>query len=127
MTKVDDAHVNGAQADGANEDGDGDGKKGKNKTPNMNRLLKARLQKLVDKTDDSYVPSRFLATSFLIATLSLGAVFFLQNSWSCRARKTGLGITKKSNDLNALRTYSFVYAFLVPDDQETDYMAHRNT
>ena len=36
--------------DGENADGDG---KGKSKTPNLNRLIKSRLQKLVDKTDDS--------------------------------------------------------------------------
>ncbi|KAG6865756.1 hypothetical protein C0991_011953 [Blastosporella zonata] len=34
------------------ENGDGDGKK--SKAPNLTRLLKSRLQKLADKTDDSY-------------------------------------------------------------------------
>lgn len=33
-------------------DGDGDDDKKKNKPPNMNRLLKSRLQKLVEKTDE---------------------------------------------------------------------------
>lgn len=43
------------------EDAEGNGEAGsdtedkKKKTPNMNRLLKTRLQKLVDKTDDEYV------------------------------------------------------------------------
>ena len=36
--------------DGENVDGDG---KGKSKLPNLNRLIKSRLQKLVDKTDES--------------------------------------------------------------------------
>jgi len=36
---------------GGNHDGDGS-KKGKTKPPNMNRMIKSRLQKLVDKTDD---------------------------------------------------------------------------
>lgn len=40
-------------ADGAGSDGD-DGDK-KKKAPNMNRILKGRLQKLVAKTDDTYV------------------------------------------------------------------------
>lgn len=44
-------------AEGHGEAGS-DGEEGKKKkAPNMNRLLKTRLQKLVDKTDDSYVPS----------------------------------------------------------------------
>jgi chromatin structure-remodeling complex subunit RSC4 len=33
-------------------DGEGDDDKKKNKPPNMNRLLKSRLQKLVEKTDE---------------------------------------------------------------------------
>lgn len=41
--------------DGAGSDGDGEGTK-KKKTPNMSRLLKSRLQKLIEKTDDLFVP-----------------------------------------------------------------------
>ena len=44
----DDAEVNG-EAGSDNEDK-------KKKAPNMSRLLKTRLQKLVEKTDDKYVP-----------------------------------------------------------------------
>ena len=33
-------------------EGEGDDDKKKNKPPNMNRLLKSRLQKLVEKTDE---------------------------------------------------------------------------
>ena len=40
--------------DGAGSDGDGEGTK-KKKIPNMSRLLKSRLQKLIEKTDDSFV------------------------------------------------------------------------
>lgn len=47
---ADDNDANGA--DGS--DGEGEGGK-KKKTPNMTRLLKSRLQKLVEKTDDEYV------------------------------------------------------------------------
>jgi len=43
-----------ASRDAANEEGDDGGKKkNKNKPPNMNRLVKSRLQKLVNKTDES--------------------------------------------------------------------------
>ena len=45
----DDAEANG-EAGSDNEDK-------KKKAPNMSRLLKTRLQKLIDKTDDKYVPS----------------------------------------------------------------------
>ncbi|KAG6817936.1 hypothetical protein H0H87_012404 [Tephrocybe sp. NHM501043] len=42
------------------EDGEGDGKK--HKAPNLSRLLKARLQKVIDKTDES---GRVLSTEFM--------------------------------------------------------------
>lgn len=41
------AHEGGSEEEGGK----------KKKPPNMNRLLKTRLQKLVEKTDDSYVPT----------------------------------------------------------------------
>lgn len=41
-------------ADMAGSDAEGDAEK-KKKGPNMNRLLKSRLQKLVTKADDTYV------------------------------------------------------------------------
>ena len=44
----------------SNEDGEnGEDEKGKSKVPNLNRLIKSRLQKLVDKTDPSYVSLLF--------------------------------------------------------------------
>ncbi|KAG5637649.1 hypothetical protein H0H81_003726 [Sphagnurus paluster] len=45
--------------DGENVDGEG---KGKSKAPSLNRLIKSRLQKLVDKTDDS---GRVLSVEFM--------------------------------------------------------------
>ncbi|PFH52268.1 hypothetical protein AMATHDRAFT_57287 [Amanita thiersii Skay4041] len=45
--------------DGENVDGE---KKGKTKAPNLNRLIKSRLQKLVDKTNDF---GRILSTEFM--------------------------------------------------------------
>ncbi|KDQ63230.1 hypothetical protein JAAARDRAFT_147324 [Jaapia argillacea MUCL 33604] len=57
-TGEDDDIDHAADGDGGGDGGDasgdeGDKKKSKGKAPNMNRLLKGRLQKLVDKTDDS--------------------------------------------------------------------------
>lgn len=47
----------------SNEDGgDGEDEKGKSKAPNLNRLIKSRLQKLVDKTDPS---GRTMSTVFM--------------------------------------------------------------
>ena len=43
---------NGAR-DAGDDGGDDENKKNKNKLPNMNRLLKSRLQKLVNKTDET--------------------------------------------------------------------------
>lgn len=51
--------LSGKADDGDHEDGDGEGSDGeegkKKKGPNMHRLLKTRLQKVVDKADDTYV------------------------------------------------------------------------
>jgi chromatin structure-remodeling complex subunit RSC4 len=49
---VDVVHDGRANASGDPSDEHGE-KKNKNKPPNMNRLLKSRLQKLVNKTDES--------------------------------------------------------------------------
>ena len=45
--------------DGENDGDAGSGDEGgkKKKTPNLSRMLKSRLQKLVDRTDDECVPS----------------------------------------------------------------------
>jgi hypothetical protein len=54
----DDEHIDimadGREKNAGDDDGDDEGKKkNKNKAPNMNRLLKSRLQKLVNKTDET--------------------------------------------------------------------------
>jgi hypothetical protein len=48
-------------ADAENDGGAGSGDEGgkKKKTPNLSRMLKSRLQKLVDKTDDECASSQF--------------------------------------------------------------------
>lgn len=59
-------------ADGLAEDGDAAGSDAdaddskKKKGPNMNRLLKSRLQKLVLKSDDEYVLAQCLQEIYLI-------------------------------------------------------------
>ena len=58
----------------AENDGDvGSGGEGgkKKKTPNLSRMLKSRLQKLVDKTDDECVPCPFSG----LYTCTLTSVF----------------------------------------------------
>lgn len=85
-------------------DGDaGSGVEGgkKKKTPNLSRMLKSRLQKLVDKTDDEYASSPISA---LPANLNpLVGALSLPNLWNSLARNCGLAITKSSRDLNVSR------------------------
>jgi len=51
--------VEAKAGDGENDGDAGSGDEGgkKKKTPNLSRMLKSRLQKLVDRTDDECVPS----------------------------------------------------------------------
>ena len=54
-----DSPVEAKAGDGENDGDGGSGDEGgkKKKTPNLSRMLKSRLQKLVDRTDDECVPS----------------------------------------------------------------------
>jgi hypothetical protein len=73
----------------------------KRKAPNMSRLLKSRLQKLVDKTDDSYVTC---LRSFLFTPIQLPVVEFCHpSSWIYQIRSNGLCTTKPSRGLNVLK------------------------
>jgi len=80
-------------ADEDEENAEGDGVKGKSKAPNLTRLIKSRLQKLVDKTDETYVLSTVCRPFFLIVYVADG--FSRQNSWNCLRRRIGLHITKR--------------------------------
>ena len=40
---------------GADNESDDDDERGKSKVPNLNRIIKSRLQKLIEKTDKEYV------------------------------------------------------------------------
>ena len=40
---------------GADDESDEDDEKGKSKVPNLNRMIKSRLQKLIEKTDKEWV------------------------------------------------------------------------
>ena len=101
-----------AKAADADNDGDaGSGGEGgkKKKTPNLSRMLKSRLQKLVDKTDDECAPS---SISTLHAYANLGPLvdaLSLLNSWNFQARNCGLVTTRSSRDLNVSRTYLYVF------------------
>lgn len=88
------------------ENGDGEDKKGKGKAPNLNRLLKSRLQKLVDKTDEELV---FVFSVYITLNIVHPAgVSSQRNSWNCPTRRIGRYTTRPSHDLNAWRTSSYV-------------------
>ena len=58
-----------AEAKAADAENDGDGGSGdeggkKKKTPNLSRILKTRLQKLVDKTDDECASARIFISDY---------------------------------------------------------------
>lgn len=78
---------------------DDDDKKGKSKAPNLSRLIKSRLQKLVEKTDKEYVRSderhAFLETDLFSADASCPL-----NLWNCRTKNSGPSITSKSRNHN---------------------------
>lgn len=98
-----------AENDGDAGSGDEGGKK--KKTPNLPRMLKSRLQKLVDKTDDECAsPSTFVLPMSPNLDPPVGALS-LPNSWSSLARNCGLATTRSSRNLNASRTS--LYAFPV--------------
>lgn len=91
------------------DDNDGEGseegtKKKKFKGPNMTRLLKSRMQKLISKQDDRQV---FLLSSIetllIICPLLSVVVPCLMFSWIYRREKSGQFITKRSNGLYVLK------------------------
>jgi len=100
----------GPPRDTGEEGDEGGKKKGKTKPPNMNRLLKSRLQKLVDKTDDTCVELIFLRLIFLVYVVPLDSVVACSppNSWNSLPRKIGRHTIKRSNDLNVSRISSCV-------------------
>ena len=80
----------------------------KKKTPNLSRMLKSRLQKLVDKTADECDPSPF-STLHIYTNLrpQVGASSLL-NSWNFLARSFGQVTTRSSRDHNALKQSLYV-------------------
>ena len=93
------------------DDNDGEGsdegtKKKKSKGPNMTRLLKSRMQKLISKQDDRYVFLQ-LMTICTEATLSVAALC-LMSSWIYPRERSGQSIIKRSNGLYVLKIYLYV-------------------
>ena len=79
--------------DDADDDGSDDDDK-KKKAPTAYRLLKTRLQKLVDKKDSTFVLASFPHTvTTYFSTSLIEAEFFRRNSWSCLVAKPGRCIT----------------------------------
>jgi hypothetical protein len=111
------------EAKAADPEHDGDGGSGeeggkKKKTPNLSRMLKSRLQKLVDKTDDECAPSPPPFILHIDTNLDpLVDALSLQNSWNSPARSCGLVTTRSSRNPNASRIslYAFPIASGRPD------------
>ena len=98
-----------AENDGDGGSGDEGGKK--KKTPNLSRILKSRLQKLVDKTADECA-SAYICCLHTFANFHPPAdALSLQNSWNSPARNYGPVITRSSRDLSVSKTS--LYAFPV--------------
>ena len=78
---------------------------GKSKTPNLNRLIKARLEKLVSKADETCVVPFFAVNVSCAQPLCEVDEFYQMNSCNCPRRKYGPFTTRKSKDLNASKTF----------------------
>ena len=100
----------GADAENDGDAGSGDEGGKKKKTPNLSRVLKLRLQKLVDKTADECVSSCILSHTEAHCD-TLADALSLQNSWNSPTRNYGLTTTKSSRDPSVSKTS--LYAFPV--------------
>ena len=78
---------------------------GKKKAPNMHRLLKSRLQKLVDKADEKYVDGQ--STNEPVLTSLAEDECSPLSSWSCQVGNSGLCTTKSSRNHRPSRTSSY--------------------
>lgn len=100
-----------AKAADAENDGDagsGDEAGKKKKTPNLSRVLKSRLQKLVDKTADECVSScDFPLSGVNPDFIPLVDALSLPSSWSSPVRNCGLVTTRSSRDPSVLKTYLY--------------------
>lgn len=95
-------------------DGEGDGTSDvegdeKKKKQNMGRLLKTRLQKLVEKTDSEYVERCLVICAFFADMFVSAAERCPLNSWSSRVGSIGRSTTRQSSILSAWRTSLCVF------------------
>ena len=103
------------EAKAADPENDGDAGSGdeagkKKKTPNLSRVLKSRLQKLVDKTADECASLPVFSLSHLYADFAPSVdALSLPSSWSCPARNCGPVTTRSSRDLSVSKTSSYVF------------------
>lgn len=77
---------------------------GKSKTPNLNRLIKARLEKLVSKSDATYVPLFFAVNVSFAHLRYIVDGFYQTSSCSCPPRNYGPFTTRRSRSLNVSKT-----------------------
>ena len=104
------AKAGDGENNGDTESGDEGGKK---KTPNHSRMLKSRLQKLVDKTDDECISHFYRLPCFNFDPFVDG--LSLRNSRSSSARNRGPATTGRSRSLSISRI--FLYVFPVANGQ----------
>lgn len=88
----------------AEVDSDAEGAK-KKKAPNMSRLLKTRLQKLVAKSDDEYVIMWHMPPC-VVLNASLADAYYQRSSWNSPTRSSGQYTTSSSRSRNASRMSS---------------------
>lgn len=105
-----DDHPSGQAVPGASSDVEEGGEK-KKKQPNMNRLLKARLEKLVNLTDKKYVLGIFVIE--YITNGRLVVALGRQNSWNYQTGRNGRCTTRLSKNPSAWRTSSCVLKRIV--------------
>lgn len=105
-----DDHPPGQAVPGASSDVEEGGEK-KKKQPNMNRVLKARLDKLVNLTDKKYVLGIFVVE--YITNGWLVVAFGRQNSWNYLTGRNGQSTTRLSRNPSAWRTSSCVLKCIV--------------
>ena len=87
-----------------------DGENGKHKPPNLTRLMKSRLEKLVNKTDSQYVYFTKHLSSHPFWPLISGDAYCRMNLCSCHLRRSGPFTTKTSRNLNVLMLYLYVHS-----------------
>lgn len=98
-----DEHPDG---EGGEHGAGGSGDEAKTKKPNLQRQMKSKLQKLVNKTDDECVKPLQHSRIQVLNGKTLVVVSFLASSWSSLIRRSGPSITRPLRSPFALKISS---------------------